>query len=130
MGEGRGRLTSPLRLALIAGVAAFAAALLLRHLVVEPQALGLLCDNPGGPAWCAGRQALIFLFHHRLLAAASVALALAALVLRRRAAAGLAVAAVAAGAAGAVLYNLEWAVPGLLLGLLRAARLDAAAGRE
>lgn len=116
---------SPLLVALATGGAALAAALAARHLVVEPQTMGILCDNPGGPLWCHGRQGLILLFNKGFFALASVFLAIAAMSTRRHAA-GLAVAAVAFGAAGAVLYNLEWAVPGLLLGLLRAARLDAA----
>lgn len=115
---------SPLFVALAVGGAALVAAMLVRHLVVESQAMGMLCDNPGGPVWCHGRQGVILLFKKDFFAAASVLLAIAALFSRRHAA-SLAVAAVAFGAAGAVLYNLEWAVPGLLLGLLRAARLDA-----
>lgn len=120
---------SPLFVALATGAAALAAALLARHLVVESQAMGMLCDNPGGPVWCHGRQGLILLFKKDFFALASLLLGVGALFARRHAA-GLALAAVAFGAAGAVLYNLEWAVPGLLLGLLRAARLDAVRSGE
>jgi hypothetical protein len=96
-----------------------AAALVFRYQVVEPSAVGLLCDPGTGPWWCALRAAVIGLFGSGLIGLASVVAGVLAHALDRR---WLALVALLAGAAGLVLYNADAAAAGFVIGLLRAVR--------
>lgn len=96
-----------------------AAAMGLRYQVVEPAAVGLLCDPGTGPWWCALRAVAIGLFGSGLIGLASVVSGVLAHVLDRR---WLALVALVAGAVGLVLYNADAAAAGFVIGLLRAVR--------
>ena len=90
-----------------------------RYQVVEPSAVGLVCDAGTGPWWCVLRAAVIALFASSLLGLASLAAGILAHALDKR---GLAAIALIAGAAGLVLFNADTAAAGTVIGLLRAVR--------
>jgi hypothetical protein len=96
-----------------------AAAMALRYRVIEPSAVGLVCDPGTGPWWCGARAAVIVLFGSGLIGLASVVTGVLAHVLDRR---WLATVALVAGSAGLVLYNADMAAAGFVVGLLRAVR--------
>lgn len=95
------------------------AAMAFRYEVVEPSAVGLVCDAGTGPWWCALRGLGIGLFTNSLLGLGSLAAGLLAHLFDRR---GLAAVALVLGAAGLVLYNADAAAAGAVIGLLRAVR--------
>ena len=105
--------------AAVAVAAAVAAAIAFRHQVVEPSAVGLVCDAGGGPWWCGLRAVVIALFSNGALGLASLIAGLLAHVLDRR---WLALVALVAGAAGLVLYNADTGAAGFVIGLLHAVR--------
>jgi hypothetical protein len=95
-------------------------ALALRYLLVEPQDIAEVCDPGRGPWWCWIRAGVIQSFATNGLGIASL---LAGGLSWLRFGRALSMLAIVAGSLGAVLYNTDLAVPGLLLGLLRATRL-------
>jgi len=99
--------------------ASLAAAMAFRYQVVEPAAIGLVCDAGTGPWWCDLRALVIALFSRGALGLASLAAGLLAHVLDRR---WLALVALIAGAAGLVLYNADTAAAGSVIALLHAVR--------
>jgi len=106
-------------------------AMLLRRLLIEPDAVGSLCIAPGAPAWCLLRQGLILGFVYNLYGYASVALALVALLVRRASTASLALAwlGLALGVLGCTLYRFDPAGAGVLLSALVLARLGASSSQ-
>ncbi len=106
-------------LAILLVLLTVAAAMGLRYQLVEPAAVGLLCDPGTGPWWCSLRAVAIGLFGSGLIGLASVVAAVLAHALDRR---GLALVALVTGAAGLVLYNADAAAAGFVIGLLRAIR--------
>jgi hypothetical protein len=99
--------------------ASLAAAMAFRYQVVEPAAIGLVCDAGGGPWWCGLRAMVIALFSHGALGLASLIAGLLAHLLDWR---WLALVALVAGAAGLVLYNADTGAAGFVIGLLHAVR--------
>jgi hypothetical protein len=91
----------------------------IRAYVIEPQHLHLECTtNPDTP-FCGLRQALIVGFVWNVYSLTSLALGVLAIALRSRACAW---GAIVLGIVGALLYRIEFAALGLLLGALAAAR--------
>lgn len=107
------------RVAIPLVLAALAGAMAIRYLMVEPAAVGLLCDPGTGPWWCGLRAAVVMLFGSGVLGLLSLAAAVLAHLMNRR---DLALLALVAGAAGLVLYNADTAAAGFVIGLLRAVR--------
>jgi hypothetical protein len=99
----------------------FAAARVLRYRLIEPDAIGALCED-GGPAWCPLRTGLvIFTEWHGFawLALAAAVLAFGAVTARRiRLARVAGFVALGAGGFGMVLYNATLAVPAALLAVI------------
>jgi len=114
---------SALRVAVLA-LGVLAAALAARHLAIEPAAIAHACDPAPWSGACALRSALILGFVNQALG--WFALASGALATLRRGR-WLAALAVWAGAAGLVLYSVEPAAVGALLGMLVLARSSAPA---
>ena len=104
-------------LALIA--ASLALALALRHLVVEPPAIGHACDIAPWEGWCAARSLLLQSFAHQELGWIAALCGALALVTRRRALARLAV---VFGCLGLVLYSYDLSAFGLIAGLFALCR--------
>lgn len=114
-----------LLLALIAALAAW-----IRYGLIEPAAIGHLCEAAAtAPAWCQGRQLLVFGFLGYGYGWAALACAALALVWKHPASAWVAA---AAGVLALQLYCFEAGAFALLVGCLRLARLqaDAAPGDE
>ena len=111
-------LTRFLKIAVVAIVTA-AATVAIRSHVIEPQHLHLECTAHPGTPFCSFRQALIMGFVWNLYSLTSLALGLLAIAVRSRPCAW---GAVVLGIVGALLYRIEFAALGLLLGALAAAR--------
>jgi hypothetical protein len=90
-----------------------------RWMLIEPPSMHEQCVQMDGSVLCAVRQALIMGFVWNLYAFASVMLGIAALLSSSRKCAW---AAVVMGVIGAMLYRVEFAALGLLLGALVLAR--------
>lgn len=102
-----------------------AGAATLRYGLIEPAAIGHLCDGAAtAPAWCQGRQLLVLGFLGYGYGWAALALALLALVWKHPASAWLAA---AAGLLALQLYCYEAGAFALLVGCLRLLRLQAGA---
>ena len=110
----------PLILTWTAVAAVLGLALALRYLLVEPHAMGHLCDLGDGPWWCYFRLAVILTFSIGGLGFVSLGAGIVSLFRRSRTAA---VAAMLVGTAGLVLYNADSAAIGFLLGMIQLARL-------
>jgi hypothetical protein len=109
---------------------AFAAACVafaIRKLVVEPDAVGMLCEAATPPAWCLARHAVVLGFAFNVYGWTSVVGAIAAALVRRRSLAWLAL---SAGMFGCVLYRFDPAGAGVLLAALVLARLGARRAEE
>lgn len=104
--------------------AAFAIALLARFLLIEPRNSQLVCSALDGPAWCPLRRALVPFYTFQGFGILSFAAGLFAAWRWNGAAA---VAALMLGAVGLVLYNVELAAAGLILGLITLTREPRAA---
>jgi glycerol uptake facilitator-like aquaporin len=117
----KGGLASLRRIVLVM-VLAYAVAALLRYGLIEREDLGLLCESPDPPLWCAARLLIIRAFLVDAFGIAS--LVLVAVALWRRSG-RLALAALALGTVGMVLYKFTWSGVGVLGGLLLAGRLQA-----
>ena len=78
--------------------------LVLRYDLIEPTAIGALCDTGGGPWWCGPRTALIVVTEVDGLGWLALVLAGLALAQRRRGSVA-AHFAMAVGGAGLILYN-------------------------
>lgn len=102
----------------------FAAALAARFFVIEPRGAELVCSGLDAPGWCPIRKALVPVFTFQIFGLVSL-LAGTFAVLRRNPGSG--VAALLCGAAGMVLYNVEMASVGAILGLIAVTRLPRAA---
>lgn len=110
----------------VAAVAAvFAAALAARFLMIEPRNSELVCASGAGPAWCLLRRALVPVFTWQAFGGISMMFGLFGAA-RRRPAWGMV--AMLFGAAGLVLYNVELASFGFILGLIAFVRRPADAG--
>jgi hypothetical protein len=120
---GTGGTIRIIAVALLAAVAALA----VRKLFVEPDAIGQLCTAAGAPGWCLIRQAVVLGFAHNVYGWTSVAAALLALLLRSAPSAWLAL---VAGVFGCVLYRFDPAGAGVLLAALILARLASAGEQE
>jgi len=88
---------------------------LLRHMAIEPEWIGVLCDSRAPAWWCTPRHWLILFFHHGGFGGVALGSALLALVVRRR---GLVATAVVMGGIGSFLYNPSLAAPALVLALM------------
>lgn len=108
----------------VAVAVVFAVALAARFFVVEPRAAQLVCSGLDGPAWCPIRKVLVPVYTFQVFGIVSM-LAGGFAALRSRTAWG--VAALLVGAAGMVLYNVEMASIGAILGLITITRLPRAA---
>lgn len=104
--------------------AAFAVALAARFLLVEPRNAQLVCSALDAPGWCPLRRVLVPVFTFQGFGILSL-LAGGYAVLRWNGAAG--VAALVLGAIGMVLYNVEFASAGAILGLIALTREPRAA---
>jgi len=109
---------------LLAVAAAFALALLARFQLVEPRGAELICSGLNPPGWCPLRTALVPVFTFQGFGLASLA---AGLLAMRGGSAAWGVAALLFGAAGMVLYNVEAASVGTILGLIAVTREPRAA---
>lgn len=96
-----------------------AAALLLRHFVIEPTAIAHACQAGPWSGGCAPRSLVILTFVNREVAWIALGCGVLATVLRSPA---LAAVALSGGAWGLVLYSYEPASVAALLGLLVLAR--------
>lgn len=94
---------------------AVAAALLVRHLVIEPAAIAHACDPAPWAGACAMRTLIVHSFSTQGIGWAAFAAGLAATALRSR---RLAQAALALGGGGLVLYSFTPSAFGALLGML------------
>ena len=100
-----------------------AVAIAFRFLVIEYQPVATICLESSPPWWCAVREAIIKTFNSDAVGMISLGLGLVALLLGRRPADAIfAIAAVILAAPSIVLYSADFAVPALLLGLLRLLR--------
>lgn len=117
-------LRRPSLAVLLFAILAALAALLVRDQVIEPEIMGALCRSDTPPWWCDVRSAIIFLNGASVYGYASLALALASLALKGRWAVMAVVAAAGFGGGGLLLYNAYLSATGLLVALLRAARLS------
>jgi hypothetical protein len=102
-----------------------AAALALRHAVVEPAAIAHTCEPAPWRGWCVGRTLLVHAFVTQGIGWLSLAAGVLATLRRRRRTAWLAV---LAGTAGLVLYSFEPSAFGALLGLLVLVRSPSSPG--
>lgn len=100
-------------------LATLAASMAFRYQVVEPAALGLVCDPGTGPWWCDLRALVIAVFGIGALGLVSLG---AAVLSHFRDGRRLALVALVAGAAGLVLYNADAAAAGFVIALLRLLR--------
>lgn len=98
---------------------ALAAALVVRHWVVEPAALAHFCDPQPWQSWCAARTALIMGFVHQRIGWLALVLGILAFATSRRSLGQLAL---VTGALGLVLYSYEPSAIGALLGALALVR--------
>lgn len=104
--------------------AAFAVALAARFLLIEPRNSQLVCSLADAPGWCPLRWALVPFYTFGGFGILSLAAGLYALW---RGHAKAATAALMLGAAGLVLYNVELASAGAILGLVVLTRAPRAA---
>jgi hypothetical protein len=107
-----------LAFAAVVALGAFA----LRTFAIEPAAIAHACDPAPWQGACAARTVLLRTFVHQEIGWLAFAAGAVATVLR---ASRLAAAAMAVGAAGLVLYSVEPAAVGALLGLLVLVRASA-----
>ena len=98
---------------------ALAAALAVRHWVIEPAAVAHFCDPQPWEGWCAGRTAVVMSFVHQRIGWLALGLGALAFALSGR---RLAHVALVTGALGLVLYSYEPAAIGALLGALALVR--------
>ncbi|MBI4183317.1 MAG: hypothetical protein HY521_04900 [Proteobacteria bacterium] len=110
--------------ALALAAAAAGAGWVLRYHLVEPEAFGVRCQAAGAPWWCPLRTGLIRATEVNGLGIGSFVVALVSLVVRGRAATMLVALAMGIGGAGLYLYNTSFAAAGVLIGLLRATRIE------
>jgi len=108
---------------LVAGVAV-GAAYGVRYGVVEPPAMGEICNAPTAPIWCGLRSGLNAVTSIYALGYCALALAVTAIVTPPKVARILIIAAGVLGGMGLILFNPAQSAPALLLALLRGARLD------
>ena len=106
-----------LLLALVAALAAW-----IRYGLIEPAAIGHLCEATSAPAWCRGRQLLVLGFLSYGYGWAALAFAAIALVWKHPLSAWLAA---ASGVLALQLYCFEAGAFALLVGCLRLIRLQA-----
>ena len=112
------RLSLPwLLLALVAALAVW-----IRYGLIEPAAIGHLCETAGAPGWCQWRQRLVLAFLNYGYGWAALACAALALAWKHPLAAWLAA---AAGVLALQLYCFEAGAFALLVGCLRLVRLQA-----
>ncbi len=93
--------------------------LLFRWFAIENHPLGESCEAGQGPWWCIIRHGIIQIFVREGFGLTSLLAGLAAFIIGSR---RLAMAAVLLGAAGLVLYNVNYASLGALIGLVQLAR--------
>jgi hypothetical protein len=98
---------------------ALAAALVVRHWVVEPAAVAHFCDPQPWQSWCAARTALIMGFVHQRIGWLALGFGVLAFATSRRSLGQLAL---VTGALGLVLYSYEPSAIGALLGALALVR--------
>jgi hypothetical protein len=105
---------------LAVGAGILAVALLLRYVVIEPHEIGMACADDGGPWWCAVRQAIVMMHIWKAWGGLGLAGGLLAIAFGWRWAIGLGL---SMSLMGLVLYNSDFAAPGLMLTLLRLPRI-------
>ena len=93
--------------------------LLFRWFAIENHTLGERCEAGQGPWWCIIRHGIIQIFVRDWFGLGSLIAGVAAFIFGNR---GLAMVAVLLGAAGLVLYNVNFASLGVLIGLIQLAR--------
>jgi hypothetical protein len=100
-----------------------ALALAFKYLVVERQALAVICESAAPEWWCEIRESIILVFYQDIPAIASLALAIVALLMDgRRSARILSVTAIILAAPAIVLWGADYAAPAFVIGLLRLLR--------
>jgi hypothetical protein len=112
-------LSAPFGPTLAVALLVLAAALVLRHVVIEPTAIAHACQAGPWSGGCALRSLVILTFANREVAWIALGCGVLATALRSPV---LAAAALAGGAWGLVLYSYEPAAVAALLGLLVAVR--------
>jgi len=110
-----------MRLGFLAAAVAVAlgAAMAARILMIEPRGAELMCSMQGAAAWCPLRAALVPVFDYQGFGLVSLAAGLFA-AWKHRPAWG--VTALLFGAVGLVLFNVELAAAGVVLGLIAVMR--------
>lgn len=101
------------------GVGTLGVALALRHLVIEPHAIGMACAADITPWWCAPRQAVVMMHIWEVWGWAGLVGGVLGLVFRWRWAIWLGF---VMSLMGLVLYNADLAAVGLMLTCLRLPR--------
>lgn len=100
-----------------------AVAIAFRFLVIEFPPVAAICLESNPSWWCAVRETIIVTFYSDTVGVISLFLGLVALLIGGRPGGTLlAIAAVISAAPSIVLYSADFAVPALLLGLLRLLR--------
>ena len=107
---------------LLLAAAALALGLALRHQLVEPRDVAVLCRAGDAPAWCGVREVLVWCLRQGVFGWLGLAAAVAALLARWP---GLVWPALAAGGIGAALYQAEVGAAAVLVALLAALRVPA-----
>jgi hypothetical protein len=98
-------------------------AIAFRYLVIELQLVAALCEEGGGPWWCAIRESIIRTFYSDAVGIMSLGMGIVALLLGGRASAQQwAIAAIIWAAPSIVIYSADYATPAFLLGLIRLLR--------
>ncbi|MEZ5647557.1 MAG: hypothetical protein R3E60_01040 [Alphaproteobacteria bacterium] len=93
--------------------------MLFRWFVIESHTLGQLCETGQGPWWCWIRHGIIQIFVREGFGFSSLIAALVGFTLNNR---HLAMMAMLLGAAGLVLYNVNFATLGVVVGFIQLAR--------
>jgi hypothetical protein len=118
----------PLRIPLVSGLVLLAvscrAGLIARYRIIEPDDIYALCLPESRPGWCAPRDTLIFITYTFSFGYAAVGAAALAWLSRGRLAWWCAMLALLSGGIGLYLYQTGWSALGVLLALLRLARLE------
>lgn len=116
-------LSRPAVAAVAVALIAYAIGTVLRYRIIEPEVIGEFC-RVDGPAWCDARRGLIVLTEVGAVGGAGLALVLGSFLARGRAGLTVLLAGMVLGGAGLVLYNANPGAFAVVLGLLRAVRLD------
>jgi hypothetical protein len=122
------RILRALRIPLVTGLVLLAvscrAGLVARYRIIEPDDIYALCLPESRPAWCVPRDTLIWITYTFSFGYVAFGAAALAWLTRGRIAWWCAMLALSSGGIGLYLYQTGWSALGVLLGLLRLARLE------